>query len=271
MRLTFWGVRGSVATPNPENLGYGGNTSCIEITTPENERIIVDAGTGIRNLGRHLSEQSGSQSMAVHLFLTHFHWDHLQGLPFFSPLFQPGNNIAVYSFPPAEQICERLALQMSSPFFTVDFNDVGAARTFHQIEKSPIQLGNLSLTAFPLNHPQGACGYRIESRGASIVVATDVEHGHPELDKVLRQHAEGADILIYDAHYTAADYLEHQGWGHSTPTEAARVAADAGVKQLILFHHHPMHDDAKMDEIVNQTRGLFENCIAAREQHPITL
>lgn len=266
MQLTFWGVRGSTPTPVAENLGYGGNTSCLEIATSENERIIVDAGTGIRNLG--LSKPHGATS---HLFLTHFHWDHIQGLPFFAPLFQKGNKVAFYSFPHAEQIRERLAFQMSNPFFTLDFDAAASTREFQQIENAPVHLGSLSVTSFPLNHPQGACGYRIESHRAAIVIATDVEHGHPVLDKVLREHAEGADVLVYDSHYTEEEYASHRGWGHSTCTEAARVAKDAGVKQLVLFHHHPLHSDSKTDEIVKQTRNLFENCIAARERHCIAL
>jgi phosphoribosyl 1,2-cyclic phosphodiesterase len=264
IQLTFWGVRGSVATPDPANLGYGGNTSCIEIRTREGERVIIDAGTGIRNLGRQWIGDAN-------LFLTHFHWDHIQGIPFFAPLFRAGNKVRFHSFPSEDQIRERLERQMSSPFFTLDFSAAAAAREFLQVESAGVRYGDLSVTPFPLNHPQGAYGYRLEAHGAALVIATDVEHGHLKLDKLLRERSEGADVLVYDAQYTAAEYASRQGWGHSTCVEAARVASDARVKRLVLFHHDPTHEDAKIDQIVKETSASFESTSAAREHCTITL
>jgi phosphoribosyl 1,2-cyclic phosphodiesterase len=268
LQVQFWGVRGSTPTPHAENLGFGGNTSCLEISTGNGERIIIDAGTGIRRLGRHLVEQG--QAKSVNLFFTHFHWDHIQGIPFFAPLLQPGNKVTFHSFPKPEEIRERLERQMSSPYFTLDFNAVGAAREYSQIE-GVFHEGELAVTPFPLNHPQGASGYRVEAQGASIVIATDLEHGDSALDKVLREYAEGADLLIYDAQYTPAEYVTRQGWGHSTYSEAARVASDARVSQLVLFHHDPTHDDDQLAGMVKIAGSEFENTVAARELHSIRL
>ncbi len=154
---------------------------------------------------------------------------------------------------------------MSSPFFTLDFDDARAEREFAQTSNAVFRCGSLTVDTFPLNHPQGAWGYRIESDGASVVVATDVEHGHPTLDKLLRERARNADLLIYDAQYTDAEYATRAGWGHSTARAAASVAIDAGVKNLLLFHHDPEHDDATLDEIVQQTTKLFPATTAAHE------
>lgn len=262
LRIKFWGVRGSTPTPGSEYLSYGGNTSCIEILSANGSRIIIDSGTGIRNLGRQLYAENKHQT--VHLFLTHFHWDHIQGLPFFAPLLQSGNKVHFHSFPDPVEIQARLKRQMTCPFFTLDFDSVGAERKYESVSDG-FHLGDLSVAAFPLNHPQGACGYRVESQGASVVIATDVEHGDQQLDKVLRQHAESADLLVYDSQYTPAEYESRVGWGHSTYTCAASVAKDARVSQLALFHHDPTRIDAEITHIVKQAVPLFENTIAARE------
>ena len=265
LQVKFWGVRGSTPTPNQANLGYGGNTACIEVRLPNNELIIVDGGLGVRNLGLSLLEEFPSQSMALKVFLTHFHWDHIQGLPFFPPLYNPANSISFYSFPQKEQIRETLTGQMTTPYFPVSFALLAAARDFVQITSQPIHCGGLCVRAFPLNHPQGACGYRIESADAVVVVASDLEHGDPKFDKILRQNAAGADILIYDAQFTPEEYPLRKGWGHSTYAEGARLAQEMGVKQLVLFHHDPAHTDTILDGIVDDACKLFKNTCAARE------
>jgi phosphoribosyl 1,2-cyclic phosphodiesterase len=265
LQVKFWGVRGSTPTPNQANLGYGGNTACIEVRLPNNELIIVDGGLGVRNLGLSLVEEFPSQSMALKVFLTHFHWDHIQGLPFFPPLYNPANSISFHSFPEKEQIRETLTGQMTTPYFPVSFALLAAARDFVQIANEPIYYGDLCVRAFPLNHPQGACGYRIETEGAVVVVASDLEHGDPKFDKILRQNAAGADVLIYDAQFTPEEYPLRKGWGHSTYAEGARLAREAGVKELVLFHHDPAHTDAILDGIVDDARKQFQNTSAARE------
>jgi phosphoribosyl 1,2-cyclic phosphodiesterase len=228
------------------------------------DRVVIDAGTGIRKLGRSLVSES-PRVAEINLFLTHFHWDHIQGLPFFSPLIQGGTRVRFHAGVSPGETRSRLERQMSDPFFTLGFNAVKAQCEFLQTGNGAIRCGGLAVEAFPLNHPQGAWGYRIESGGAVVVVATDVEHGHPLLDKILRERAANADLLIYDAQYSEAEYATRVGWGHSTPRAAAAVAADAAVKELSLFHHDPEHSDDQMDEIVAQTRGSFPATSAARE------
>ncbi len=270
LQLKFWGVRGSTPTPTPANLAYGGNTSCLEIRAKD-DFIVIDGGTGVRNLGISLTEEFPSTPIQLKVFLTHFHWDHIQGLPFFTPLYDLANSVTFHSFPAEQQLCETLEGQMSSPYFPVSFQFLPAKRNFVQMQSETLRYGELSITSFPMNHPQRAYGYRVQSQGAVIVFASDLEHGHPELDKVVREYSEGADVLIYDAQYTPEEYASRKGWGHSTYAEAARVAHDAHVKQLILFHHDPSHEDAKLDEMVSETKKLFENSCAAREGWSVKL
>jgi phosphoribosyl 1,2-cyclic phosphodiesterase len=257
LAVEIWGSRGSVATPGAATVRYGGNTTCISVRSAAGDRVIIDAGTGIRKLGRCLMAEN-PRAAEINLFLTHFHWDHIQGLPFFAPLIQGGAKVCFHAGVPPEQSRARLQRQMSDPFFTLDFKAAKANCEFRQMENTAIRCGALTVEAFPLNHPQGAWGYRIECDGAAVVVATDVEHGDPTLDLVLRERSHNADLLIYDAQYTDAEYAMRVGWGHSTARAAAQVAADANVKNLLLSHHDPEHDDATMDQIVAETRKLFQ-------------
>ncbi len=262
--IAFWGVRGSTPTPIASNLGFGGNTSCFQIQSGR-DSIIIDAGSGIRELGRTLK---GVRD--IDIFLTHFHWDHILGIPFFAPLFLPNFTVTFHSFPTPSEIQSRLHVQMSAPFFTLDFDQAAAKREFRDVSQV-FSKGALQVTAFPLNHPQGAVGYRVEAGARRIVIATDVEHGNAKLDKTLREYAEGADLLVYDAQYTPEEYEARRGWGHSHYAEAANVARDAGVKQLLLSHHDPTHTDTDMARIEQQARALFENTFAAREHQTISL
>ena len=265
-RLRFWGVRGSTPTPTIENLTFGGNTSCVEIRTADDQCIILDAGSGIRNLGQNLMKEAGGQNIQAHVFLTHFHWDHIQGVPFFAPIYGPKNEISFYSGIQGRPLQETLEGQMAQPYFPVKFDQVAAQRNFHTIAKDEvIEVGSARIIPFELNHPQGATGYRIEVGDAVIVYATDYEHGDPRLDEVLRQKAEGADILICDSQYTPAEYETHRGWGHSTWLNAVQVAREANARRLFLFHHDPVHDDQTMMRISEDARMHFENAIAAWE------
>jgi phosphoribosyl 1,2-cyclic phosphodiesterase len=227
--------------------------------------LIFDCGTGLRDLGLHL-HKTGVPENELHIFFTHFHWDHVQGIPFFLPLYSATNRVVFTSHLPPAELRELLRGQMSAPYFPIPLDYMAAHQEFTQIEEEGRQIGNFRVSAFPLHHPQGCSGYRIEANGASIVYASDHEHGNEEADARLRQHAANADILIYDAQYTAEDYPAHEGWGHSTWMEAVRVARDAKVRQLVLFHHDPGRTDAQVDAILEKARAEFPSTVAAREK-----
>jgi phosphoribosyl 1,2-cyclic phosphodiesterase len=267
LQLTFWGVRGSTPTPREDCLGFGGNTSCLEVLS-QDRRFVLDAGSGIRELGDLLANEP---NMCLDVLLTHFHWDHIQGLPFFAPLFKSDAHVAFYSGKEFTAIKETLEGQMARPYFPVPFEAVAARREYHDLNGQAFAAGEARVHSFPLNHPQGACGYRIEADGAAIVHATDHEHGNARIDRGLRDYACGADVLIYDAQYTPEEYAAKQGWGHSTYLEAASVARDAGVRQLILFHHDPRHNDEFMLGMLQQARQHFENTQLAQEGWTIRL
>lgn len=260
IRLKFWGVRGSTPTPQLENLRYGGNTSCLELRLPDNQSIIFDAGSGLRNLGSVLLKEANGAALDLKVFLTHFHWDHIQGIPFFGPLFQSGNRVTFHSHCDGS-LEEILEGQMSRPYFPIDLASVAARREFVELDSQAVSFSGITVRPFPLNHPQGAVGYRIEAGKTVIVYATDLEHGHPHLDGVLREYAAAADLLIYDAQYTPENYPKYRGWGHSTWVEAVRVAREAHAKQLLLFHHDPSYDDTCLDAIGEIARQQFA-CVA---------
>lgn len=270
LKLKFWGVRGSVPTPTPQNSGFGGNTSCIEVRLPNDELFIFDAGTGIRQLGIALKDRPGDADREIRVFLTHYHWDHIQGLPFFGPLYNPKCALTFYSTSYTSALRESLAGQMITPYFPVNFDAVSENKQFVNMGSTPVTVGDLVVRPFPLHHPQGAGGYRIEADGASIVYATDREHGHKELDAVLHEYAQNADILIHDAQYTSEEYPRFKGYGHSTWEVAVKVARECNVKRLILFHHDPDRDDNAVSDIVERARARFPNTEGARESCVLT-
>jgi len=260
LEITLWGVRGSIPTPVAENLGYGGNTACASIRYGDAPLLLLDGGSGLRALGNFLIAQR-LPMIDVNMLLTHFHWDHIQGIPFFAPIFRPNCRIAFHSLEPHERLRRILEEQMRPPYFPVQMPAVQAECRYTRIEPGGFELNGLTIT-----HPDGAHGYRIESPHATIVYATDHEHGDAEADKRVREYAHGADLLIYDSQYTPEEYASRVGWGHSTWLEATRLARDAGVKQLALFHHDPMHDDAALDRIVEAARKEFPATMGAKER-----
>jgi phosphoribosyl 1,2-cyclic phosphodiesterase len=272
MLARFWGVRGSLPTPTTANLKYGGDTPCLEVRTSQGQTIIFDSGTGIRPLGRKLLQETPPGGHRLMLFLTHYHWDHVQGLPFFEPMYVPSNIVYMHGFQTKDISVEKaLGEQMANPFFPVDTSVMRATRDFYTIGEESLQVGAVQLTTRYLNHPQGCLGYRIEDAGRVLVYATDTEHGDPRGDRNVRELAQGADVLIYDAQYTPQEYPQKKGWGHSTWEEGIRIAKEAGVKNLILFHHDPDHDDYSIDTIVQEARRHFPSVYAAMREMEIEL
>ncbi len=266
MKLTYYGVRGSIPTPGPETNKYGGNTSCVAVET-EAGLIILDAGTGIRKLGNELlKKEFGKGKGKAHLFLSHYHWDHIQGLPFFVPAYIKGNELQLYGEERLGKTIEDIVKeQQAAPNFPEDarFN---ATMHYHNLrEGDTIELSDkLKVTCARLNHSNGVTAYRIEENSRAIVYATDTEH-YSTPDWKLEKLAQGADLLVYDGQYTPEEYPQKQKWGHSTYEEGAKIAKRTGVKELHLFHHDPMHDDAAIDAIVERAQKLFPNTKAAQE------
>ncbi len=274
MEIRFWGVRGSIPAPGAHTLEFGGNTSCVEVRCG-GQRIIFDAGTGIRLLGNAIK---GKGPLDAHLFLTHTHWDHIQGLPFFTPAFIPGGQLRIYCVRrPGPGVEELLAGQMASPYFPVGLDAFQSTLTFADIaDGAPVVLGeDVRVTPAALNHPDRVAAFRVDHGGRSVVFATDTEHyscADPRLTKLAR----GADVLIHDAQYWAEEYagevgMPRVGWGHSTVDAAAEQARACGVGQLVLFHHDPDRDDDGVRALEAHARTLFPASSAAREGQCIAL
>jgi phosphoribosyl 1,2-cyclic phosphodiesterase len=266
MFLRFWGVRGSTPTPQRENLRYGGNTSCLELRTGDG-LFILDCGTGLRLLGRAMVRGWRRKRIRANVFLSHYHWDHIQGLPFFLPLYHEANSFVFHSFRSIDtSVQQALEDQMINPYFPVDMAAMRARREFREIGEERMNFDGMAITTRWLNHPQGCLGFRIEHRGKVIVYATDNEPGEVRGDRNVRLLAEGADMLIYDAQYTPEEYRTvKKNWGHSTWEEGVRIAKETGVKKLILFHHDPDHNDRQVDAILRSARRQFRATHAARE------
>jgi len=272
MRITFWGVRGSTPAPQPENMRYGGNTSCVEVRLGE-AIYIFDCGTGFRVLGQSLSREFKERPVSAHVFVSHFHWDHIQGLPFFSPLYD--NPESQFCFHGPTRMCSlknALEDQMNAPYFPVGLAEMQAQQHFYDLDEGRMQLDGVTLKTLWLNHPQGCMGFRVETREGVLVYATDNEPGHPMFDENVRQLAEGADVLIYDAQYLPDEYeARRRGWGHSHWREAVNIVMESGAKELILFHHDPAHDDECIDNIVKEARNYYPKVRAASEGMQVEL
>jgi phosphoribosyl 1,2-cyclic phosphodiesterase len=233
----------------------------------------LDCGSGLRSLGKSLLREFDGQPIHAYIFLTHFHWDHIQGIPFFRPLYEPGNVFAFHAVHRGEQeLIGAIEGQIISPYFPVDMTALGSTRNFFDRDFSPLDIQGAVITSAPLNHPQGCVGYRIEADGCVFVFATDTEPGSDLHDRAVRELARGADVLVYDAQYTPAQVAgEKKGWGHSSWLEGALIAREAGVKRLLLFHHDPDHDDNFVDGLVIRARDVFPNSGGATEGMEIFL
>ena len=266
MRIKFWGVRGSTPTPQAGNLRYGGNTSCVEVRFA-NSLYIFDCGTGFRSLGLQLESESDGKPISAHIFVSHFHWDHIQGIPFFRPLYANSQNRFVFHSSRRTRSLERvMEEQMASPYFPVDTSEMKAQRSFYDIEEGQTALDDHTMRVMRLNHPQGCLGFRLETRYGILVYATDNEPGDEVFDKNVRKLAEGADVLIYDAQYLPEEYeARRRGWGHSHWREGINIVMESGAKELVLFHHDPDHDDTVIDKVVERARNYYPRVRAAAE------
>lgn len=273
--VRFWGVRGSIACPGPETVRYGGNTPCVEVQAGPN-RLIFDGGTGLRVLGQHLLKEL---PVTAHLFFTHSHWDHIQGFPFFTPAFIPGNRFNIYGMiaPDGSTIEQRLSGQMLHPNFPVPLQVMGASLNFHDLElDKSLQLGDgVVIENALLNHPGESVGYRINWQGHGVAYITDTEHFPDRLDENVLKLIQDADVMIYDATYTDAEYSSEKsskvGWGHSTWQEGVRLAEAANVKTFVIFHHDPLHNDDFLDAVGREAVDRFPRAVMAKEGMVLSL
>jgi phosphoribosyl 1,2-cyclic phosphodiesterase len=255
-KLSFWGVRGSTPTVDPGTWRYGGNTPCLELLTPDGIQIILDCGTGLRVLGSRCAAPNGTKAPETHILVTHYHWDHIQGIPFFAPLYAENNHFHFYSFRSKflgrESLKQVFETQMALPYFPVNMSAMNAKRKFQEVAGGDsFHIGENKVTARWLNHPQGCLGYRIETSAGTVVYATDNEPGDAKLDKSLRELAAGADIFINDAQFTPEQLATtKKGWGHSSWKEGVQIARDANASTLVLFHHDPDSSDRVVDNIL---------------------
>jgi len=264
--VRFWGVRGSIACSGPETQKYGGNTSCIEVRCGD-RLLILDAGSGLRYLGEALKRDG--KPVEADLLLSHTHMDHVCGLPFFGPFHCSGTHVRIWSGHlengwTTSQAVDEL---MAEPLFPVSKDIFKAHVEFVDFEAGDTlsPAGGVSIRTAPLNHPNGATGYRIECGGKSVCYVTDTEHVPGKPDQTILDLIDGADVFIYDTSYTDDEYPTYAGYGHSTWQEGARLARAAGVKQFVAFHHDPSHDDAAMDKISRELKKMLPNGIVARE------
>jgi phosphoribosyl 1,2-cyclic phosphodiesterase len=276
-KLSFWGVRGATPTVDPATWRYGGNTPCLELIAPDGTQIILDCGTGLRMLGNRLGAANSERVPETHIFVTHYHWDHIQGIPFFAPLYAEKNEFHFYSFRSKflgrDSLKQVFEAQMALPYFPVDMSAMCAKRRFQEVAGGDaFFIGENKVTTRALNHPQGCLGFRIETPAGTVVYATDNEPGNQDLDNGLRELAQGADIFINDAQYTPEQLAgPKRGWGHSSWKEGVRVAREVNAKTLVLFHHDPDSTDRMVDTILRHGREEFDSVFAASEGMVITL
>ena len=266
--IQFWGVRGSIPAPGKDTARYGGNTSCVEMRIA-GKRLIFDGGTGLHVLGNTMLQQ---QPIEAYLFFTHYHWDHIQGVPLFAPVFMSGNCFHIYGAVPKDwgstkQHFQDRILHPNSP---VPLDALPAHLKFHELEPGDVvKLDDITIETGHLNHPNSAMGYRISHQNYTVVYCTDTEHFTDRLDEDVLHLSRHADVLIYDAMYTDEEYYNPKspkvGWGHSTWQAAVNVSQKAGVKKIVIFHHEPNHSDDFLDQVAQDVKAVFPNSVLAKE------
>ncbi|MCZ6872635.1 MAG: MBL fold metallo-hydrolase [bacterium] len=283
MQITFWGIRGSIPAPGSDTIRYGGNTSCVEVRLDNGTLIVFDAGTGLRPLGHRLMAQA--QPVKIYLFLSHMHWDHIQGLPFFVPGYNRETEICILGpHGGLASLEQRICDQMRAPYYPIPMHAMAANFRFTELtEGSVVELPGAKIEVGILNHPGKTLGYRLLADDKVLVYATDNEpfgklpgSQHLTCPSRILALAQGANLLIQDAQYTPDEYPQRIGWGHSTYLDALHIAHDAEVERLVLFHHDPTHSDAQVDRIVTRCRawikrrGLALDCLSAAEGLQLT-
>lgn len=269
--MKFWGVCGSIACPSANHIAIGGDTSCVEVNAG-GQQIIFDAGTGIRNLG-HWNLRKGVKNST--LLFSHTHWDHITGFPFFSPAFRPDHQFVLMAGHLKEHggLHRVISGQMSNPMFPVPLDAMKSTITFEDFEAGEtFDLGpKVKVRTAPLNHPNGATGYRVEFAGKSLCYVTDTEHLPDEPDENILALVEGTDLMIYDSTYTDSEFPAKVGWGHSTWQEGVRLARAANVKSFAIFHHDPDHEDQFMEQVELDARKMWRKAFVARENMRLQL
>jgi phosphoribosyl 1,2-cyclic phosphodiesterase len=270
MRARIWGCRGSLAAPGPDTVRYGGNTSCLEVMLDDGTMLILDAGTGIRSLGRQLEDRGAT---TVHLLLTHLHLDHLQGLGFFRPFFEHGMDVHIWGpRSPTVSLRDRIALYLSPPLFPVSLADVASTVTFHDAPDQPWQIGSATVTATSVTHQGPTLGFRLDEVAQSLAYIPDHE---PSLGIDMRtlapewisghDLAEDVDVLLHDAQYSEDEYEDHVGWGHSSIAHTVSFAQIANAKRVVLFHHDPYHDDDSLERLLVRAQRLWDGAAGSLE------
>jgi phosphoribosyl 1,2-cyclic phosphodiesterase len=258
MEIKFWGTRGSIPAPGPETLEYGGNTTCVEVVLANGQRVVIDGGTGFRLLGQHIIENELPRRF--HLLLTHGHWDHLLGIPFFDPIYLQSTKVIVDGWPPAFQAMTRVFdSHMGDGFFPVAFDHLKARIDYlNSLAYGTLDLDGVLIDAIRLNHPQGGLAFRFREGEHSMVFITDNELGAAKGKRVpeFAEFCRGCDLLIHDAQYLPSEIKERRGWGHSTFEEVMALAQQAQAQNLLLTHHDPCRSDAELKEIVAQARKM---------------
>jgi phosphoribosyl 1,2-cyclic phosphodiesterase len=273
-RIKFFGVRGSIAVCGPDFQEFGGNTTCILFEGPE-RTVIMDAGTGIRDLGKELmADPTLGVERPCFLLFSHFHWDHIQGLPFFGPAYDPKRTFTISAIGKERAGIDLRGIfeaQMQEDYFPVKLDGMGARIEFMHIPEDQYEVDTASVRVLKHNHPGGAYSYRMtDTEGKVVVYCTDIEHGD-EIDQNIVELARDADLLIHEGQYTPEELPRYKGWGHSSWEQAVMVAEQANVKQLAITHHDPDHDDAFLHDIERQAQARFPNAVLAREKMEIIL